>query len=406
VKVIGKARIGDTEVRREARGGTVTWNVADYTVEPIQSRMTGEFVLGVSGHENAPLQIEPGESKVWETSLAGKLPVPVKLVRRGDFKGTVKLKPAGLAALEPVKEIEVDGKATNATVEFDLTQLKIPVGLHRVFLQAETQGKYRNNPEAAQAAEDAAKQAEKAAADLAAEAKKAADALATAAKAAGEAEALAKVAADNLAAARTAAANTATNSELVAARMAAEKEASATLENAQAAVAAKAAAEKAANDLAAKAKEAEAKKAETARVAKEATEKAKPRDVALVAYSPPFQLKIAPAPITLTARDPAGPLPPGGKAGIPVTIGRLYGFSDPVELNLIVPNEAKGISAVKQVIPKDQTQAVLIIEAAAEATPGEHKATLQAVLKLNNQELKVDQSILLKVAANDVAKSK
>ncbi|MEK7678513.1 MAG: hypothetical protein AAB676_22015 [Verrucomicrobiota bacterium] len=405
VKVVGKARIGGTEVAREARGGTVTWNVADYTVEPIQSRLTSEFVLGVSGHESAPLLIAPGESKVWETSLAGKLPVPVKLVRRGDFNAGVKLKPAGLAALESMKEIDVDGKATNATLEFDLTQLKIPVGLHSFFLQAETQGKYRNNPEAAQATEDAAKQAEKAASELAAEAKKAADALATAAKAAGEAEALAKAAADKLAAAKTAAEKTSGNAELTAAQTAAEKEAGAALEKAQAAATAKAAAEKAANDLAAQAKEAEARKAATAQLAKEATEKAKPRDVAIVAYSTPFQLKITPAPITLAAKDPAGPLHPGGKAEISVTINRLYNFSDPVELNLIVPNDAKGISAAKLVIPKDQTQAALIVEAAADATLGEHKATLQAALKLNNQDLKIDQSILLKVAAKDAAKS-
>jgi hypothetical protein len=77
-----------------------------------------------------------------------------------------------------------------------------------------------------------------------------------------------------------------------------------------------------------------------------------------------------------------------------------------VDVNLVVPASAKGISAAKLTIPRDGTDAKLALETKADATPGEHKLTLQAVLKLNGQDIKVDQPLVLKVAAVEKAKAK
>src|SRR5436309_12502002 len=222
VKIVGQAKIGETEIAREARGATVNWTVNDYNIEAIQSRLTRDFVLAVSGVETAPISIEPSESKLWETSEAGKLKISLKLTRRADFNANLKLKAVGVGALEKLKEIEVDGKATNATVEIDLAEHKIPAGTHSFYLQTQTSGKYRNNPEAAKAAEESLKQTEKLIVDLtavvktapeakqaaiktatdsAAKAKAAAEAVAGLTSAVGEAEALAKAASEKLAAA-------------------------------------------------------------------------------------------------------------------------------------------------------------------------------------------------------------
>ena len=54
----------------------------------------------------------------------------------------------------------MDGKATNATVEIDLKENKLPPGTYTFYLQTQTAGKYRNNPEAAKTAEDELKQSE------------------------------------------------------------------------------------------------------------------------------------------------------------------------------------------------------------------------------------------------------
>src|SRR5438067_957869 len=142
IKIVGKAKIGETEVAREARGATVNWTVNDYNIDAIQSRLTRDFVLAVSGVESAPISIEPSESKLWEASEAGKLRIPLKLSRRADFNANLKLKAMGVSALEKLKEIEVDGKATNATVEIDLKESKIQAGTHSFYLQTQTPGKY------------------------------------------------------------------------------------------------------------------------------------------------------------------------------------------------------------------------------------------------------------------------
>jgi hypothetical protein len=95
---------------------------------------------------------------------------------------------------------------------------------------------------------------------------------------------------------------------------------------------------------------------------------------------------------------------PGGRVEIPVSLKRLYEFEDAVELTLVAPKEVVGLNAVKVTIPKDQTEAKLVLEASRDATPGENKLTLQAKLKFNNQDLQWDQPIRLKVAAKQKSK--
>jgi hypothetical protein len=337
IKIVGKARIGEADAVREARGATVNWTVTDYNNEAVQSRLTGDFVLAVSGVESAPISVEAVENKLWETSEAGKLKIALKLTRRADFNANLKLKAIGIAALDKLKEIEVDGKATNATVEIDLAEHKIPAGTYSFYLQTQTAGKYRNNPEAAKAAEEALKQAKKLVADLTAaiksapEAKQAAIKAATdstakakaasetvggAAKVAGEAEALAKAAAEKLAAAKAALDSKRDDHELLAAKDAAAKAAEEAESKSKAALEAKMAAEKGAMEAQAKAKadaeaqavaekaeaeapaklkDAEKKKELAANRAKETAETAKPRDVTVTVYSAPINFKITPA---------------------------------------------------------------------------------------------------------------
>ena len=338
MRVVGRAKIGEAEVAREARGAAVNWTVTDYNNEAIHSRLTRDFVLAVSGVESAPISVEPTENKVWESSETGKLQIPIRLIRRAEFNANLKLKATGLPALDKLKEIEVDGKATNATVELDLAQYKIPPGTHSFYLQTQTPGKYRNNPEAAKAAEDAFKQAEKLVAELtaaiksapevtqaavktatdsAAKAKAAAEAVAGPANAAAEAEVMAKAAAGKLAAAITALEKTPDDQGLLAAKEAAAKAADEADSKSKAAREAKLVAEKAATEANAKAKtdaeaqvaagkaeaeapaklkEAEKKKELAANRAKETAKTAEPRDVTVTVYSTPINLKITPAP--------------------------------------------------------------------------------------------------------------
>jgi hypothetical protein len=294
IRIVGKGKIGDSQILRPARAASITWTVPDYNNEAIPSRLTRDLFLAVSSAESAPLTVEPAENKAWEVAAGAKLQVPLKVLRQGDFNESLKLKANGVGALDSLKELDVDSKTNAVMLEIDLAQQKLPPGAQTFYLQAQTKGKYRNNPEAAKAAEEAAKEAEKLATDSLAEVKKAGETLATATKAAEEAASEAKATAEKLDSARAAAEETPASDELVSARNAVDGEASAAAEKTRQATDAKIAAAKAAEEAAAQAKVAETKKGEAAERAKKATEKAQPKDVTITLYSAPITVVVRP----------------------------------------------------------------------------------------------------------------
>ena len=244
--------------------------MADFNNEMAKSRLTGEMAVSVIGAEAAPIAITPTENnKVWEVPATGKVSIPLTVTRNGEYNAALKMKAAGFAGIEKLKELDIDGKATNAVVEVNVGELKLPEGTHSFFLHTRTTGKYRNNPEAATAAEQAVKDAEKGLADATAETKKANEAVTAAGKAVEEA-----------------------NKLLTTTSPADKAGAEAKV---KAAVDAKAAAEKAAAEATAKQKEAEAKKTEMANKSKAATEKAKPRDASIGVFSSPITIKVTAA---------------------------------------------------------------------------------------------------------------
>jgi hypothetical protein len=295
LRLMGRAKIGDQELVREALGGTMVFPVANTDSERPESRVTREFVLAITDQESAPVSIGASEKKTWEAPANGKLQVPLLITRRGEFNANLKLKPLGPGTQEALKEFDADGKATNATLTLDLAALKLAAGDYVFAVQSQTTGKYRNNPEAAAFAEAAAKEADKAAGELAAVAKKSAEDLEQAAKAAQEAEAQSKSAAEKLAVGRVALEKAPADEKLKAELDAAEKTAAEAIDKAKASADAKAAAEKNKATTEAKAKEAQAKKESAAARAKEAVEKAKARDTTILVHSVPIHVRVTPA---------------------------------------------------------------------------------------------------------------
>lgn len=142
IRVIGKLKTGDQVASEEARGGTVRWDVKDFQTDPVQARLSRDFAIAVNG-ETAPLSIEPAEEKVWEATVGGKLEIPLKITRRGEFKDVLKLKPAGAPGLEAAKEVDVAANAATTSGAIDLTATKIPAGAYTIWFQALTKGKYK-----------------------------------------------------------------------------------------------------------------------------------------------------------------------------------------------------------------------------------------------------------------------
>jgi hypothetical protein len=386
IRVLGRAKIRDTDTVREASAATLTWPVKDYGTQPVISRLTKTLMVGGCGSEADPLFVRPAEDRVWESCPGGKLDIPLRLTRRADFNGPVKLKAAGLAPLDSLKELEIDNQATNGVLQIDVSQQKLTPGSYSFYLLAQSQVKYRRlRPEQLSTAEEHAKRAEEAlkeAEDLASKqkeiSKKASEALAAASKRAVEAAEALKAADAQLRGDFHAKLQTAKEAE--------------------------ASAQTAANEAKLAAKEAEAKRDQAANKAKEAAAKLKFQDLHVTSYSTPIRLKIAAAPIELSVASPTAPIPVG-KAGIQVTIRRLFGFAGPVDVELVVPKGTKGISAAKATIPTGQLQAVLVLDSSPEAIPGNCELIARASAKFNGQEVKADQNFAVKFAEKRTAKA-
>ena len=297
IKLLGKAKVGDTELIREARGGTMLFPVGNTDSERPEARLTRALTLAISDQESAPTSITSIGTKVWEVPDKGKVEIPLAITRRGEFNATFKLKPLGPGVAEALKEFDVDGKATNATLKLDFAALKLAPGDYAFAVQTMATGKYRNNPEAAALAEASVKEADKLAKELAESAKAAAADFDKAAKAVTEAETAAKVAAEKLATAKVSLEKAATDEKLLAERNAAAQAATDATTKAKAATEAKAVAEKARATAEARAKEAQTKKEAVTARAKAATDKAKARDVTIQVHSTPIAVKVLPAPV-------------------------------------------------------------------------------------------------------------
>ena len=143
IRIFGKAKIGEAEVSREARGGAVRWAVADSNNDVIRPRLTRDIPLAVGSAEPAPISVTVAEDKRWEVVAGAKLDIPLKIARRGEFKEALKLKAGGAPGIDPLKEFDAAPDAATVTASLDLAVAKIPVGEHTIYFSAQTKGKFR-----------------------------------------------------------------------------------------------------------------------------------------------------------------------------------------------------------------------------------------------------------------------
>jgi hypothetical protein len=160
VALWGRALVGGTPQTRLAPLVSLLWPVPDYNLEAAAHWLAAHSVVSVCSAELAPVTLAPAEATVFEAPAGGKLVVPLRVTRRGEFQGAFKLKWAGHPELEPVKELSVAEKATHASVELNLAEVKLPAGRHTLWLHGSVSGKYRNQPEAVAAADAVLKAAD------------------------------------------------------------------------------------------------------------------------------------------------------------------------------------------------------------------------------------------------------
>ena len=441
IKIVGKSKAGDRELLREARYGLTVWGSANRQQQSPAYRLADTLHLGVIDKETEPALVRIGEDKIWETSLGGKLEIPVTVTRREDFKEAIKLTATGLPQQIRPKELNIDGSKSEGKFELELNQQNTPVGAYTFYAKGETKRKYARNPDAIKEAEAEQKRVTEMVAKLGEEVKAATAAKDAMTKAAADATAaaktaeqkkteaannvkaktdVAKAAADKLTQAKEAAAKDAANQGLADAVKTAETAAAET-----AAAQKKAEEELAATDKALAEAQAAAKKADEAKVAAEATLKTatdkqtqvnqlkqaadkrvndtkqqnQPKDVQFALASTPVQLRIHPHPFKVTATAPNSPLKQGEKAELPVKVERLFGFADTAELTLEPPQGVQGIAAEKVTLKKEEGEGKLSIAAADNATPGTHECKLRVRGRFNNMQVDALVPVTVTVAA-------
>jgi hypothetical protein len=438
VQVIGKAKIGAAEVTRQARFGaallpTVVRQAPNQNMPVVDGRLTRDLCVSVSAAEVSAMFFRAGEDKVWETSRAGKLTIPV--VRGGTFVGQLNFMGRGLPGINfPVANVAANQTTGEALVT--LTANIVP-GTYSFYLDGIAQQvDYTRNPEAAAKAAERQKEVDeiktKADADskTAVAAKAAADKLVvdttamlaaanvakTAAdKAVVDVTTVAKTAADAAAAAVAAAAASPEDANLAAASVAAKKaadEAAAKVKiamptavtaakalvdgttNLKSAADAKLVTDMTVTEMAQLAQLAAQLKTKTDQQAVALTNAAKPKKLNVPVVSTPITIKIVSAPVTINEL-PALTIKQGENVETDITIARLFAYEGQVNFNTVIPQGVAGLSLPNVAAPAKQSIAKLKITAAANATEGEHQLTVRGTLNLNGQNLIVEQPLRL-----------
>ncbi len=140
IRVVGRSE--DGKIESLARGASARWMVPDYNNTAGEIRLTrGEGIVVATTPSAAPLALTPDAKAPVEVDAGAKIEVALRVTRSTDFKDPIKIKSAGFAGSEAIKEVDADAKAEQVKVALDLAALKLPPGNHTAFFTAQSKAK-------------------------------------------------------------------------------------------------------------------------------------------------------------------------------------------------------------------------------------------------------------------------
>ena len=146
IRFVGKAMIADREVVQVARSAATVHRVGDYDKEPVFSRLVKGSALSVNVDDTEPVQVTAVGGGPFTGLANGKLKIPLKVNRNGEYNEKVNFKIYGISQLAKFGGLAVDKGQTEASLEIDLAKFKVPVGQHTFQLAATIKGKYEFPP--------------------------------------------------------------------------------------------------------------------------------------------------------------------------------------------------------------------------------------------------------------------
>ncbi|RLS55615.1 MAG: hypothetical protein DWH91_08885 [Planctomycetota bacterium] len=132
-------------------------------------------------------------------------------------------------------------------------------------------------------------------------------------------------------------------------------------------------------------------------IATQRQNEANPRGFNVNVPSNSITIKIDEFPIKVDALQEAASIKQGDKIEIPVKITRLYGLTTAISIQTQPLGSLGGVSFSSVNIPDNQLDAKFEIAAAANATVGDHTATVRLVMNFNGQQLILERPLKLTV---------
>ena len=146
VRFVGKAMIGDREVEQAAWSTATIHRVGDYDKEAVFSRVAMECALSINAEDAEPIQVTTVGDVPFTGLANGKVKIPLKVKRTGEYNESIKLKVFGISQLDKLGELEVKKDQGEASLEIDLAKFKVPVGRYTFHLASTVKGKYQYPP--------------------------------------------------------------------------------------------------------------------------------------------------------------------------------------------------------------------------------------------------------------------
>jgi hypothetical protein len=161
LSIKGTARLGTGDVVRQARYGTMVWAVQTTGVTYHRSRLTDQLRLSVIHSGPAPFSVELDPEARLAAAWTGKATFPVRVIRRGAFRGPVELFAYGLPPTtngplhaQPKYHVPITIPANKDSAEFAITVPSyVTPGTYSFFLSGVGTVTYARDQAALRAAE-------------------------------------------------------------------------------------------------------------------------------------------------------------------------------------------------------------------------------------------------------------
>ena len=150
IHLVGKAKIDNRDVVREARLATLVWDHIFADSIRVRSRLTTQIPLSVIDQEQAPVRLQvDSNQKEWTVEVGQKLEIPVKVIDHGVRQGNLTVEPYGLfGMLRSPPKVNIAEKESEGKLVINFSpngNFKVEPGRYQFALRGTGVTKYRHN---------------------------------------------------------------------------------------------------------------------------------------------------------------------------------------------------------------------------------------------------------------------